>query len=662
MKLIKQSYKILEQKIPVRKLDDYSGSHFREEYIKELYKHIELCGRTCYRSEDKITEDSASRFVNGLIKSKHCYTGDSEVLTDKGWIKWKDYNGEKVATVNSNLDFIGYEIPERIIKHKYSGNFYEYPELGLKVTDGHTMFGMFRDSKHNFYNEYNYEKFTCNTPYKDNNGRSKTLGERTFKTPVSCNKPLVTDPYYELIGFWLGDGCHMESIPNKLKFHLKKERKIKYLESLCNELGYGFEICKSNQYSVNCSNIGRTFNSLYYENGNKKIEEYNLTTIQIHSIIQGLIKSDGNETTANSKTITFLTTSESIKNWILRFGPLAGYNITYGGIKYPKKETHNIAYKIYFKSTSYVINNDSRKKDKKVIITNESNEVFCVTVSTGLLLVRGTNGQVSICGNCSVLEHGTIYLRLPYNDDCDKYEKILEKYEKNPYSKTILDLNLRGGCYVTTNYRVIIENGWEEDLQYLCEPTKYHEKRYTVLLHSCIHCYKDLTRHRKMSFSIESTRYVNYSKTDKFGEMKFILPTWLEYLNKEGTYYGEMRDASDRYKIGDSLIEYKELLNNSETYLKIRGEIAFLNHLFEIELLYRSLVRKGWQPQQAAEILPQCTAADVVMSGFVSDFEFIFRLRTSYIHETGQPHPLVAEIMDPLYDEFVNRNYINKLV
>ena len=165
-----------------------------------------------------------------------------------------------------------------------------------------------------------------------------------------------------------------------------------------------------------------------------------------------------------------------------------------------------------------------------------------------------------------------------------------------------------------------------------------------------------------MSFSIESTRYVNYSKTDKFGEMKFILPTWLEYLNKEGTYYGEMRDASDRYKIGDSLIECKELLNNSKTYLKIRGEIAFLNHLFEIEQLYRSLVRKGWQPQQAAEILPQCTAADIVMSGYSSDWEFIFRLRTSYIHETGQPHPLVAEIMDPLYDEFVNRNYINKLV
>ena len=132
----------------------------------------------------------------------------------------------------------------------------------------------------------------------------------------------------------------------------------------------------------------------------------------------------------------------------------------------------------------------------------------------------------------STLEHGIIYLRLPYNDDCNKYSKILEKYDKNPYSK----ISTSEYAYLTTNYRTIIENGWEDDLQYLCEPTKYHEKRHTVLLHSCIHCYKDLTRHRKMSFSIESTRYCNYSKTHKFGEMKFVLPPWCKYISPGKVY------------------------------------------------------------------------------------------------------------------------------
>ena len=55
MKLIKPSFEILEQ--------GYS--------INDIYKHIELCGRTCYKSADKITEDSATPFVNRMINSKH---------------------------------------------------------------------------------------------------------------------------------------------------------------------------------------------------------------------------------------------------------------------------------------------------------------------------------------------------------------------------------------------------------------------------------------------------------------------------------------------------------------------------------------------------------------------------------------------------------------
>lgn len=36
-----------------------------------VLKHIELCGRVCYKSEDRITEDSAERFVRAIIKRGH---------------------------------------------------------------------------------------------------------------------------------------------------------------------------------------------------------------------------------------------------------------------------------------------------------------------------------------------------------------------------------------------------------------------------------------------------------------------------------------------------------------------------------------------------------------------------------------------------------------
>lgn len=55
MKLIKPSFEIWNQP---------AG-------LEGVYKQIEKVGRTCYKSEDKITEDSAKGFVERMIKSGH---------------------------------------------------------------------------------------------------------------------------------------------------------------------------------------------------------------------------------------------------------------------------------------------------------------------------------------------------------------------------------------------------------------------------------------------------------------------------------------------------------------------------------------------------------------------------------------------------------------
>ena len=55
MKLIESKVELIEQQ---------SG-------LEGMYKQIELAGRTCYKSEDKITEDSAKEFVDRMIKLGH---------------------------------------------------------------------------------------------------------------------------------------------------------------------------------------------------------------------------------------------------------------------------------------------------------------------------------------------------------------------------------------------------------------------------------------------------------------------------------------------------------------------------------------------------------------------------------------------------------------
>lgn len=50
---------------------DFINSSVEQIKQTDLLKHIELCGRVCYKSEDKITSDSAEKFVRNIVKRGH---------------------------------------------------------------------------------------------------------------------------------------------------------------------------------------------------------------------------------------------------------------------------------------------------------------------------------------------------------------------------------------------------------------------------------------------------------------------------------------------------------------------------------------------------------------------------------------------------------------
>ena len=237
----------------------------------------------------------------------------------------------------------------------------------------------------------------------------------------------------------------------------------------------------------------------------------------------------------------------------------------------------------------------------------------------------------------AMLEHGTVYLAIPYRGDI-----IRSKYYQNPYSKVnhySTGYN-EGFIDVTTNYRVLVENGWLDDLKYLCEPTEYHERRITIKFICDRGVSHEFVRHRVFSFAQESTRYCNYSK-DKFNnEITYIIPCWMNL--EEGSY------------------------NNGKYYntiaipylVKGTTEEIFLLKLVGDELDYFDLLEKGWTPQQARQVLPNALKTELVMTGFISDWQNFFSLRTSIIAETGKPHPDASFLADSLYREFKNRHFI----
>ncbi len=222
-------------------------------------------------------------------------------------------------------------------------------------------------------------------------------------------------------------------------------------------------------------------------------------------------------------------------------------------------------------------------------------------------------------------------------------------------------------AYVTLNYRHIIENDWLDDLKYLCEPTKYHEKRITVKFVIDQGILREFTRHRTFSFAVESTRYCNYSK-DKFSnEITFIKPCFLDdsKLALYGPYHIVIRDKSP--------------------------ESIFIASLNNAERDYLDLIKSGWKPQEARNVLPLATKCEVIMTGFVDDWwgeYLIFDKGTNLLDQiihgmfwkelnnidrekyrivekgffplrcSNAAHPQAQELAIPLREEFLKRGYI----
>lgn len=109
MKLIESSVQIIEEKDP--------------------YKMIELAGRTCYKSEDKITENSAKEFVDRMIKLGHgaMLEHGTIYLTIDG----EDPNLSKIqSNPHTKVNLVPYEV---LTEGNYTISYKAYITTNLRV-------------------------------------------------------------------------------------------------------------------------------------------------------------------------------------------------------------------------------------------------------------------------------------------------------------------------------------------------------------------------------------------------------------------------------------------------------------------------------------------------------------------------------------------------
>ena len=236
-------------------------------------------------------------------------------------------------------------------------------------------------------------------------------------------------------------------------------------------------------------------------------------------------------------------------------------------------------------------------------------------------------------GHGAMLEHGAVYLQMPYS------KTAYEAFAKNPYSK-VSAIEEAGSMFVSTNYRVIIENKLEDLLKYLVEPGPMHERRVTVRFQCQIAISREFNRHRVDSIAEQSTRYCNYS-ADKFGnEIRVCCPSWLDY--------DEVVKAQSEITKGNNILIMKTFYANPTHQWLIAN--------YHAQNQYMRLIEIGWKPQQARTVLPLDTATDLVHTAFVSDWKHFFFLRCDKAHA----HPDAYLLASELNRQFLERGYITE--
>lgn len=162
------------------------------------------------------------------------------------------------------------------------------------------------------------------------------------------------------------------------------------------------------------------------------------------------------------------------------------------------------------------------------------------------------------------------------------------------------------GMITPDSYKTLLKNCINRGHESVLE----HEK-ITIRMICDIGVYKDLTRHRFGSFSIESTRYCNYGK-DKFErEIKFIEPCNIDPKKDKELYccwYWCMEEIEDHY---------------------IRAS------------------ERGATPDQLRMMLPHSTAAEVTMTANIREWRHILDLRTKKMS-----HPAIQQLLIPLLLKF----------
>lgn len=217
------------------------------------------------------------------------------------------------------------------------------------------------------------------------------------------------------------------------------------------------------------------------------------------------------------------------------------------------------------------------------------------------------------------------------------YSKLIDDNSEESPMK-LLELAIRN-CYKSEDK--ITEDSWQKIIKIILDnnhTSTLEHVSFTFRVVTSRDVLQEIVRHRIASYSVESSRYVNYGNNKK--GLTFIRPAWVsqDQLDKAISLLDTLGSSKVLYAVNDPVITND-----------IKAICNWYMDLQQAEFSYNFKLGKDWKPQQARISLPGCTKTEIVMTMNIRSLLNFLQLRTS-----PQAHPdiqVVAKSMQQILQE-----------
>ena len=385
-------WKILEcdlSQVELRVASIFSG----DENMQHAYQSgSDLHSKTTTLLFGDTSEMSPQEKKRKRTQAKSCFSGDTEILTEDGFVEFKMYDGiTPVAQYNIETQEISYVDPLdfRMIPNQKVCVF-ENENTSLKLTPNHECIIQVQNGR----------KYMKKVPFEDlaGHGQSKYAWVNAgYYKYEKCW--FIKDDMTRLVACFVADGSYSES-KTQIRFGFTKKRKIERFRNMVDRLGVDYDEKVQGKLKVTyftISDFDYVCNMKRYCTADKTLLKPAMTELNPLVYLEEASHWDGHVNHTNLITVssTNRSTLDSMQIMAVQSGVRARlYKV--------KDERDNVSDTW---TLSYNLNKKplSRFESKDIDLRthhNTNHNVYCVTVPEHNIVIRH-NGKVSIQGNCN---------------------------------------------------------------------------------------------------------------------------------------------------------------------------------------------------------------------------------------------------------------------